>query len=158
MKQYMIKIKFKKLSNKAIIPTKGRDGDACFDLYAAEDKDNINALLGTVLVKTNIAIEIPEGYFGKIYTRSGMALKGWNCDWGVIDSNYRGDIGVILRHTDIDMQCINDNSIPLPQRSIKRWDRIAQLAIHKVEDVEFEEVDELTETTRWEAGYGSSGV
>ena len=70
-----MKIKFKKLSKNATMPTKGRAGDACFDLYAAEDvfvADN-----KTKLIKTNIAMEIPEGYFGKIYTRSGMALKGW---------------------------------------------------------------------------------
>lgn len=152
-----MKIKFKKLSEDAIMPVKGRAGDACFDLYAAEDITNVNALLGTVLVKTNIAMEIPEGYFGKIYTRSGMALKGWSCDWGVIDSNYRGDIGVILRNTNIDWQCIRKESTPLPLREIKKWDRIAQLAIHKVEDVEFEEVEELSDTNRGDNGYGSSG-
>ena len=152
-----MKIKFKKLSENAIIPTKGREGDACFDLYAAEDTWNVSALFWTVLVKTDIAMEIPEWYFGKIYTRSGMALKGWSCDWGVIDSNYRGNIGVILRHTAIPWNCIKDNSIPLPLNQIKKGERIAQLAIHKVEDVEFVEVEELSDTNRGDKWYGSSG-
>lgn len=73
-----MKIKFKKLSGKAIMPTKGRAGDACFDMYAAED---VVVKSGTTaLIKTNIAMEIPEGYFGKLYTRSGMALKGYSVD------------------------------------------------------------------------------
>lgn len=152
-----MKIKFKKLSENAIIPTKGREGDACFDLYAAEDSNNISSLLWTVLVKTDIAIEIPQGYFGKIYTRSWMALKGWSCDWWVIDSNYRGNVWVILRHTEIPTNCIRDISIPLPLNIVKKWDRIAQLAIHKVEDVEFVEVEELSDTNRGDKWYGSSG-
>lgn len=152
-----MKIKFKKLSENAIIPTKGREGDACFDLYAAEDTWNVSPLFWTVLVKTDIAMEIPEWYFGKIYTRSGMALKWWSCDWGVIDSNYRGNIGVILRHTTVPWNCIKDNSIMLPLNQIKKGERIAQLAIHKVEDVEFVEVEELSDTNRGDKWYGSSG-
>lgn len=73
-----MKIKFKKLSEAAIMPTKGRAGDACFDLYAAEDAVIKPGTTG--LVKSNIAMEIPEGYFGKLYTRSGMALKGYSVD------------------------------------------------------------------------------
>ena len=146
-----MKIKFKKLSENAIMPTKGREGDACFDLYAAEDVLFYDK--ETRIVKTNIAMEIPEGYFGKIYTRSGMASKGWSCDWGVLDSNYRGDIWVIIRSTR--WFEITNEEIYRPE--IKKWDRIAQLAIHKVEDVELEEVDELSDTNRGEAGYGSSG-
>lgn len=151
-----MKIKFKKLSNKAVIPTKGREGDACFDLYATENlfiTDN-----EPWLVKTNIAMEIPEGYFGKIYTRSGMAKKGWQTLGWVIDSNYRGDIWVLIRYswkTFPDTLEVMDKVVKWIE--IKAGDRIAQLAIHKVEDVELEEVEELSDTNRGADGYGSSG-
>ena len=147
----MVKIKFKKLSENAIIPTKGRAGDACFDLYAAEDVVVVE--WQTSLVKTNIAMEIPEGYFGKIYTRSGMALRGWETTGGILDSNYRGDVGVLIRHIYTGWYVESRN-----EHHIQKGDRIAQLAIHKVEDVEFEEVEELSNTIRGEQGYGSSGV
>lgn len=146
-----MQIKFKKLSEDAIIPTKGREGDACFDLYAAED--TIFNDRETRVIKTNISMEIPEGYFGKIYTRSGMALKGWSCDWGVIDSNYRWDIGVIIRS--IDGFSLTENGIIRPK--INKGERIAQIAIHKVENVEFVEVEELSDTNRGDKWYGSSG-
>lgn len=151
-----MKIKFKKLSNKAIMPAKWREGDACFDLYAADNY--FIADHDTWLIKTNIAMEIPEGYFGKIYTRSGMAKQGWQTVGGVLDSNYRWDIGVLIKYTwknfpdEIDVHGKIIRGI-----EIKAWDRIAQLAIHKVEDVELEEVDELSDSERWDAGYGSSG-
>lgn len=146
-----MEIKFKKLTENAIIPTKSREGDACFDLYAAEDV--VFGYRETRVVKTNISMEIPEGYFGKIYTRSGMALKGWSCDWGVIDSNYRWDIGVIIRS--FYWFEVEDNEIIPPK--IRKGERIAQIAIHKVEDVEFVEVEELSDTNRWDKWYGSSG-
>lgn len=145
-----MKIKFKKLSENATMPTKGRTGDACFDLYAAESA--IVVEWQTSLVKTNIAMEIPEGYFGKIYTRSGMALKGWETTGGVLDSNYRWDIWVLIRHIYTGWHVESYKT-----HYIKQGDRIAQLAIHKVEDVTLEEVDELSDTNRWDAGYGSSG-
>lgn len=71
-------IKFKKLSENAVMPKKGREGDACFDLYAAEDVYLVPG--DTKIIKTNIAMEIPTGYFGKIYTRSGMASQGLSAD------------------------------------------------------------------------------
>lgn len=151
-----MKIKFKKLSKNAITPTKGREGDACFDLYAAENVFITSDQ--TWLIKTNIAMAIPEGYFGKIYTRSGMALKGWACDWGAIDSNYRGDIGIIIRYLwNTYPDAIDFGDTAIKGINIKKGDRIAQLAIHKVEDVALEETDELSDTNRGDAGYGSSG-
>lgn len=137
-------IKFKKLSENAVMPKKGREGDACFDLYAAEDAYLVPG--DTKIIKTNIAMEIPAGYFGKIYTRSGMASQGLSADWWVIDSGYRWDIGVILRN------------LSNERKEFFAGDRIAQLAIHKVEEVELVETAELSDTERGENGYGSSGV
>lgn len=82
-----MKLKLKKLNPMAQLPKKGRSLDACFDLYAVESVKLDPGF--TAVVSTGIAIDIPEGYFGKIYTRSGMARKGFSTDGGVIDSGYQ---------------------------------------------------------------------
>jgi len=92
-------------------------------------------------------MQIPKGYVGLIWPRSGMAYKyGIDVFAGVIDSGYRGDIGVILynsQYTDY---------------SIEKGDRIAQLVLQKVEDFELVEVSDLNNTDRNESGFGSTGV
>ena len=138
-----MKIKFKKFTENAICPKKQRDWDACFDLYSAEDCTIARGK--TAIILTGIGHELPEGFFGKIYWRSGLAKSGIISVGGVIDENYRGVIGVWL---------LNTSDLPY---EVKAWDRIAQYAIHKVEECEWEEVEELSETNRWDAGYGSSG-
>lgn len=138
-----MRIKFKKFTDNAICPKKQRDWDACFDLYSAE---SLTIAPGkTAIILTGIGHELPQGFFGKIYGRSGLAKMGIISVGGVIDENYRGVIGVGL---------LNTSDIPY---EVKEWDRIAQYAIHKVEQCEREEVAQLSETNRWDAGYGSSG-
>ena len=101
-----------------------------------------------VKINTGIAMEIPEGYFGALYARSGIStrqgLRPANCV-GVIDSDYRGDIIVVLR---------NDTDV---EQTIKDCDRIAQIVFQKFEEVRFVEVDNLAETNRGDGGYGSTG-
>lgn len=138
-----MRIKFKKFTDNAICPKKQRDWDACFDLYSAEDCTIAPGK--TVIILTGIGHELPEGFFGKIYWRSGLAKNGIISVGWVIDENYRGIIGVGL---------LNTSDTPY---EVKAWDRIAQYAIHKVEDCEREEVEELSESNRWENGFGSSG-
>ena len=123
-----MRIKFKKFTDNAICPKKQREWDACFDFYSAEDC--IIAPGKTAIIMTGIGHELPQGFFGKIYWRSGLAKMGIISVGGVIDENYRGVIGV---------------------------GRIAQYAIHRVEDCEREEVSELSESNRWANGFGSSG-
>ena len=127
----------------AICPKKQRVWDACFDLYASEDC--IIAPGKTAIIMTWIGHELPEWFFGKIYWRSGLAKMGIISVGGVIDENYRGVIGVGL---------LNTSDAPY---EVRAWDRIAQYAIHKVEQCEREEVTQLSESNRWDAGYGSSG-
>ena len=141
-------LRYKKLNKDATEPTCGHEGDAGLDLYSVEDYQ-INAG-NTVMVHTGIAVEIPPGYFGAVYARSGLAtkqgLRPANCV-GVIDSPYRGEIIVAL-HNDSICTC----------RTVKKGDRIAQLIIQPYMSVILQETDELSDTTRGSGGFGSTGV
>lgn len=141
-----MKIKIKKLDPKAVIPTRGSNAAAGVDLHAPKAlviHPNSNGV-----VSTGLAVEIPDGYFGAIFARSGMAtrkgLRPANCV-GVIDSDYRGEIKVVLH---------NDSDIIRP---VQEGDRIAQLVILPYEPIEFDEVDELNDTDRGIGGFGSTG-
>ena len=142
-----MEIKIKKIDNTAILPEYNNRGeDAGLDLYTTETKTLAPGEYK--LFKTGVAISIPQGYAGFINPRSGLALKYGitvlNAD-GVIDPGYRGEIGVVL---------INHSQ---KEHKIKKDDRIAQLIIQKYETVVWQEVDQLSTTTRGEDGYGSSG-
>jgi dUTP pyrophosphatase len=144
-----MKIKIKKLNLNAILPTQATKGDAGYDLYSIDDAP----LFGSQrrLFKTGIAVEIPEGYYGRIAPRSGLALKqGIDVLGGVIDASYRGEIGVILVNT-------TAKGDELQITHIKKGDKIAQLIIEKCHQVEWEEVKELAETDRGAGGFGSTG-
>ena len=139
-----MKIQIKKLDPSAILPTRNKVGDAGYDLYALED--GVLELGKRKLFKTGIAISIPNGFYGRIAPRSGLALKyGIDVLGGVVDSVYRGDIGVILVTADM-------NGL-----RIRKGERIAQLIIEKYHDIEWEEVAELVSSDRGSDGFGSSG-
>jgi dUTP pyrophosphatase len=139
-------MKVKLLDFNAQLPTKGSLHSAGYDLYSS-----CNSLIypqQRMLVQTGISIEIPEGYYGRIAPRSGLALKyGIDVMAGVIDSDYRGDVGVILYNTD------KENPF-----HIKIGDRIAQLIIEKHYTFELESVDLLQSTQRSSNGFGSTGI
>lgn len=137
-------LKFKKLSNKAITPTRNNQGDAGIDLYSIESYQL--APLERKLFHTDIAFEIPESYYGRIADRSGNALKkGLHALAGVVDAPYRGECGVLL---------VNLNSEPV---QISIGDRIAQIIIERYYDLGLEEVSELSNSNRGSKGYGASG-
>lgn len=146
-----MKVKFKRLNEGAITPTRGSASAAGYDLYAVTvggyESFAIQAHT-TVKVNTGLAMEIPEGYFGAIYARSGLAtkqgLRPANCV-GVVDSDYRGEIIVALH---------NDGDLP---QTITSGERVAQLVIMPYLPVEFEEVDNLNDTNRGSGGFGSTG-
>jgi len=145
-KKNNMNIQIKKLSDKAKIPSQGSKYAAGYDLYAAEEV--LVNTMGRKLVKTNISISIPEGYYGRIAPRSGLAYKnGIDVLAGVIDSDYRGDIGVILLNTDHNLDF-----------EVNVGDRIAQIIIEKCHSVNWETVETLDATVRSEGGFGSSGV
>ena len=126
------------------VPQYAHGGDAGADLTASEK--TVIPGRNRSLVGTGIRLEIPEGHVGLIWPRSGLAIKkGIDCGAGVIDSCYRGEIIVLLfNHSDTEFQ-------------IEPGDRIAQILIQKVERVQFIPVNELSETTRSEEGFGSTG-
>lgn len=139
-----MKVELKLLSEAAKTPTKGTDQAAGYDLYAAQNAE-IDPLK-RALIKTNISIAIPKGYYGRIAPRSGLAYKnGIDVMAGVIDSDYRGDIGVILYNTGVDVF------------NIKQGDRIAQLIIEKCHVADWDLVEDLSDTDRGEGGYGHTG-
>ncbi len=138
----------KKLADAAVIPGNAYAGDAGYDLCATEEVEL--QPFERALIPTGLAIQIPEGYAGFVLPRSGMAIKQGlslvNAP-GLIDSNYRGELKAIAINLD------PKNSI-----HVNVGDRIAQLVIMKVENINFQEVDELDSSERGEGGFGSSGV
>ncbi len=141
-------IKFKKLSENAVIPSYGTEYSAGADLYSSMEDVTINPN-ETVFIHTDISIEIPVGLVGLIYARSGMACKKGVAPAnkvGVIDSDYRGEIMVALyNHSN---QAV----------TIAKGDRVAQLVIAPYIKANFQEVDELEDTVRGEGGFGSTGT
>jgi len=142
-------IKYKKLNNFAKEPTRGSAAAAGYDLYAAIENDTTIAAHSTKKIGTGIAFELPEGTFGAIFARSGLAtkqgLRPANCV-GVVDSDYRGEI-IIALHNDTDW----------PQ-TIAAGDRVAQLVLLPYCGMTFTEVENLEDTERGEGGFGSTGV
>lgn len=154
-----MKVKIKKLHPDAVIPRKGTQGAAAYDIVA---NDNLIIPNGRLVFPMDFALEIPYGYEAKIEPRSGHSSKGmagemfdckegrtrhrFDCDVliGKIDSDYRGNVGIILHNRDIDFVVLKGTAM-------------AQMTFYKVEDVEFTEVDELSETERGTGGYGSTG-
>ncbi len=142
-----MKIKVKRLDKSIPLPRyQHRGEDAGLDLRAVEVAEIKPGKYK--LIKTGLKIAIPAGYAGFIYPRSGLALKKGitvlNAD-GVIDSGYRGEVGVILINHGKEIFEIN------------KGDRIAQLIIQQVMDIEWQEVDQLQKTTRGTGGFGHSG-
>jgi len=136
----------KKLHIHAKIPTRANPNDAGADLYSIESI--VIPPLSRSVVKTGIALEIPVSYYGRVAPRSGLAAKhGIDVLAGVIDSSYRGEIGVVLLNTD------SSNSF-----TINVGDRIAQLIIESHYNPVFIEALDLLETNRGEGGFGSSGT
>lgn len=142
-----MQIKIKKLNENAITPTYATEGAACFDISASEYA-NIYAGEQQV-IGTGLSFEIPEGFVMMVYSRSGHGFKHGvrlGNGTGVIDSDYRGELKVCLRND-------GDSGI-----FVDVGDRIAQAMIVPVPKVVFEGVEQLSETSRGEGGFGSTGV
>ncbi|KAL1220214.1 Deoxyuridine 5'-triphosphate nucleotidohydrolase [Cardamine amara subsp. amara] len=137
--------KVKKLSEKAVLPTRGSSLSAGYDLSSAVDS-KVPAR-GKALIPTDLSIAVPEGTYARIAPRSGLAWKhSIDVGAGVIDADYRGPVGVILfNHSDVEFE-------------VKLGDRIAQLIIEKIVTPEVMEVEDLDSTVRGEGGFGSTGV
>lgn len=144
-----MKVGIKKLSENAIIPSYGSEFAAGADLYACINADLQIAPHATVLVPTGVALELPLGYAGLIYARSGLASKRGLAPAnkvGVVDCDYRGEVTVALH---------NHSSIP---QTVAVGERVAQLVITPYITAEFVQTEELSETARGAGGFGSTGA
>ena len=141
-------IAVKKLNEKAVLPTYGSEFSAGADLYAVIEETVEFQPNETKLISTGLAMEIPEGYAGLIYARSGLASKRGLAPAnkvGVIDSDYRGEVMVALHNHSDKIQ------------KIEPLERIAQLVVTPFLKAQFFEAKELGETERGEGGFGSTG-
>lgn len=144
-----MKINIKKLSEKAVIPAYGSEYAAGADLYACVDGAVEIKPHETVMIPTGIALELPVGYAGLIYARSGLATKKGLAPAnkvGVVDCDYRGEVKVALHNHSDSVQ------------SVSAGERIAQIVIAPYVTAEFEETDELSRTVRGAGGFGSTGT
>lgn len=144
-----MKIKIKKIKENAIIPTRGSASAAGYDLYACIDKDVVIPAGKTVKIGTGLALALPDGCFGALFARSGLAtkkgLRPANAV-GVADSDYRGEY-IIALHNDS-----NEDQV------VEVGERIAQLVAIPFLYMDFMEVEDLDETDRGIGGFGSTGA
>ena len=147
-----MKVKIKKLHKGVIIPTYATDGSVAVDLYAIEDY-MIKAVSDEPVkfIRTGTSIEMPKGYYAEIYNRSGLSSNKELIiiSSRIIDNDYRGEIIIPMK--------LIASLPPHWGVVIKKGDRVAQMIVKKYEKIEFEEVDELSETDRGSDGFGSSG-
>lgn len=140
-----MKVKIKKLNNKAVIPKYAKNQDAGLDITAtSKHYEEKNTIYGT-----GLSIEIPEGYVGLLFPRSSLSNYDLSLSnhVGVVDSGYRGEILFKFKRTDLQMF----------SKEYEPGDRIGQILIIPYPKIEFEEVNELSGSERGQSGYGSSG-
>lgn len=141
----MSELLVKRLSNDAIVPTRGSGGAVGYDLYSTDDV--MVDPTHRIIVGTGIAVVLPVNVYGRIAPRSGLTVKhGIHIGAGVIDPDYTGEIKVAL---------FNLGDTPF---EIKKGDRIAQLILERCETPDVREINEMNETTRGSGGFGSTGV
>ena len=143
-----MKVKVKKLDARATLPTYGSEQAAGADLYTLTDGNLTIGAGETAMIGTGLALEIPAGYVGLVYARSGLATKKGLAPAnkvGVIDSDYRGEIKVAL---------YNQSGVP---QTIAAGERIAQLVIAPYLTADYEEAEALSDSARGAGGFGSTG-
>lgn len=159
----MLQVPTKKLTRHSTLPKYGSAGAIGADLFAdfTDDVGSVYVLAPGErrLFKTGIAMAIPEGYYGRVAPRSGLAVKqGIMVLAGVIDSDYRGEIGVILFNSGFIHNKPSGTIVPADDVIIKHGDRIAQIIFERADVAHLKVVDELEDTARDAGGFGSTGV
>ena len=150
-----MEVKIKKLYEDSILPTKAHTTDAGYDLYAHSKSYDEE---GNVVYGSGVAMEIPQGYVGLVFPRSSNAKKDLilSNSVGVIDSGYRGEISFKFKPSNV----IEKPDLAYMPESISKYEigeRIGQIIIMPYPEIEFVEVDELSDSERGDGGYGSSG-
>ncbi|KAG2228048.1 hypothetical protein INT45_012072 [Circinella minor] len=140
----MPRLLVKRLSENAKIPTRGSIAAAGYDLYSAADI--VIPAQGKIIVPTDISIAVPEGCYGRVAPRSGLAAKHFlDTGAGVIDADYRGPVGVVMfNFSKVDYE-------------VKKGDRVAQLVLERIYTPDVIEVENLDDTDRGAGGFGSTG-
>ncbi|NXG13258.1 DUT protein, partial [Grallaria varia] len=142
--EHSTRLRFTKLSENAFAPSRGSARSAGYDLYSAYDC--VIPPMEKAVVKTDIQIALPSGCYGRVAPRSGLAAKHFiDVGAGVIDEDYRGNVGVVLFN------------FGKETFEVKKGDRIAQLICERIYYPELEEVEALDDTERGEGGFGSTG-
>ena len=139
-----IHVKIKRLDKDLPLPSYGYEGDAAFDLFTREEVELSPG--ERYAVPTGVALEIPDGFVGLVWDKSGIGIKsGLKTLGGVVDSTYRGEVFVGV--------------VNLSQETyiFERGDKVAQMMIQKKESVQIEEVSELSDTDRGDGAFGSTG-
>jgi dUTP pyrophosphatase len=138
-------LRVKKLTQDAILPTRGSGGAVGYDLYSTDEV--VVPPTHRALVGTSVAVVLPPGVYGRVAPRSGLAVKhGIQVGAGVVDPDYTGEVKVVLfNHGDKDFE-------------VKKGDRIAQLVLERCETPPVEEVGAVEETDRGSGGFGSTGA
>jgi len=141
----MVQVRIHRIDKGVELPKYAKQGDAAFDLRSAEEK--LIKAGHKEVVKSGLRIAVPEGYCGLIWDRSGLAAKhGIHCLAGVLDSGYRGEIGIVIHNLGKEDFLVEKNM------------RVAQMLIQPVESAHLLEVDDLEETSRGAGGFGSTGL
>lgn len=141
-----MKLKIKLVDDNAILPVKGTEHSACYDMFSP--KDVVINPNDWVLIPSGLIMDIPKGYHVEIYSRSGLAAKKGVFSLispGIIDEDYTGEVGMCL---------FNATSEPY---FIKKGDRVSQFRLVKTEDYSLELVDNIKTTKRGDGGFGSTG-
>ena len=146
-----MKVKIKKLHEAAVIPIYGREGDAALDITCTEKPSHkeytefVRGYKPYLEYRTGLSFEIPEGHVGLLFPRSSISKTTLSLanSVGVVDSNFRGEVTFRFKGTS--------------HKMYNKGDRIGQIIIIPIPTIEFEEVEELSETVRGDQGYGSSG-
>ena len=143
-----MKVNVCKLRSAALLPTYATDGSGCFDLYSLGEYAVYPDTWSPTLVHTGLGFEVPEGHVMLVFSRSGHGKINVSLanSVGVVDSDYRGEVKLLIKNNGEDTF------------DIQRGDRVAQAMIIPIPKIEFEEVQELSQTTRGAGGFGSTGV
>ena len=152
-----MKVKIKKLYEDSILPTKAHATDAGYDLYAHSKSYDDD---GNVVYGSGVAMEIPQGYVGLVFPRSSNAKKNLilSNSVGVIDSGYRGEISFKFKFAPISNAQTQEQYLSFAySKRYEIGERIGQIIIVPYPEIEFVEVDELSDSERGDGGYGSSG-
>lgn len=142
-----MKLKIKLLDERAVLPKRNSREAAGWDIYIPAEKEFVVAPGKQIVVNTGLSVEIPQGYYLALVPRSSIGRKGLIIpnSPAIIDSDYRGEISIMVQNVSQKLYVF----YPM--------DRIAQLILHKYEEIEFEPVDQLSETQRGAGGIGSTG-